>query len=361
MKVMTIVGTRPEIIRLCNIIKLLDKVSEHTLVHTGQNYDKNLSDVFFQDLGIRQPDHFLEARGSFCEQMAIMFPKLEALLKEIKPDRFLILGDTNSSLCSIVAKRMGIPVYHMEAGNRCFSKVVPEEVNRKIVDHTSDILLPYTERSRQHLLDEGFLARKVYVTGNPIGEILHTFKTQIDSAKILTTLGLESKKYILATMHRTENVDPKDRLLALVDSCTQLSNRYNVPIIVSTHPRTEMRLKEYGVTYDEKKIRFLKPFGFFDFVKLQKEALCVISDSGTAQEECAILGVPSITLRDVTERPETLECGSNILSGVQPDAILRAMTIVLNQKPSWNPPPEYTVMNVSETVVRILGSVNFLD
>ncbi len=355
---MTLVGTRPELIRLSNIIKLFDNEFEHTLVHTGQNYDKNLSDIFFRDLNIRSPDYYLDARGSFGEQIAIMFPKMEELLKKVAPQKILILGDTNSCLNAVVAKRMGIPVYHMEAGNRCFNQVVPEEVNRKIIDHCSHVLLPYTERSRQHLLDEGFARNKIYVTGNPIGEILTTHMSRIDSSSILTDLKLSDKNYILATMHRAENVDVESRLKNIVEACSRLFDTYKIPIIVSTHPRTEKRLSEFNITVNPSQIQFLPPFGFFDFVALQKSSFCVISDSGTAQEECAILGVPSVTLRDVTERPETLECGSNILSGVTSEAILRGVRLA-TRAVRWSPPPEYMVPNVSDIVARIIGSVDF--
>ena len=358
---MTVVGTRPELIRLCKIIRLLDDVGEHTLVHTGQNYDSNLSEIFFRDLGIRQPDYSLNARGNFSEQIASMFPQIDDLIRKIKPNRFLVLGDTNSALSAIIAKRAGVPVFHMEAGNRCFSDIVPEETNRRLVDHSSDVLLPYTERSRQHLIDEGIARNRIYVTGNPIGEILHTFSSQIEQSQILSTLGLSSQKYILATMHRSENVDIKERISSLIEGFELVSQKFNVPIIISTHPRTEAKLAEHGIKVDSNKLKFLKPFGFFDFVALQRAAKCVISDSGTAQEECSILKIPSVTIRDVTERPETIECGSNIISGVRSKDLVRCVTIVLSFPPNWEAPKEYQVGNVSETVVKIIGSAHIMD
>jgi UDP-N-acetylglucosamine 2-epimerase (non-hydrolysing) len=354
MKVMTILGTRPEIIRLSRIVPLLDDLCEHVLVHTGQNFDRQLSDVFFEELGLRSADHHLGIRADTVgEQMGRILIESEALLRKFKPDRVLILGDTNSGLAAVMAKRMGIPVYHMEAGNRCYDHKVPEEVNRKIIDHCSDVWLPYTERSRANLLAEGLPAHKIYVTGNPIFEVLEHYKPKIDASNALKTLGLEAGGFMLATFHRAENVDAPDRLGQLVEGFERIHRQHEIPVIVSTHPRTREKLAARGGAAS-KGVRFLEPFGFFDFVKLEKTARCVLSDSGTVQEEAAILGVPSVTVRDVTERPETLECGSNILSGVNADAILAAVRQVLAMPTGTRAPAEYLVPCVSGTVAKIV-------
>ncbi|MBI4180434.1 MAG: UDP-N-acetylglucosamine 2-epimerase (non-hydrolyzing) [Chloroflexi bacterium] len=356
---MTILGTRPEIIRLSRIIKKLDAHCDHVLVHTGQNYDDKLSRIFFQQLNVREPDHYLGARGSFGEQIATILTQSERIMLQEKPDKFLVLGDTNSSLAAIMAKRLGIPVYHMEAGNRCYDDRVPEEVNRRIIDHSSDILLPYTERSRANLLREGIPGERIYVTGNPIYEVIKHHDRQIDQSTILTALGLTAGHYFLVTMHRAENVDEEDRLKKLILSLAEINKKYALPIIVSLHPRTRNKIKEFGLGVDNENLRLLEPFGFFDFIALEKQALCVISDSGTVQEECCIFKVPNITIRDVTERPETIESGSNMLTSVSPDLILKSVEVVLNEKDDWEPPAEYLVKNVSSKVVKIiLGYLN---
>lgn len=354
MKILTVLGTRPEIIRLSRIIEKLDTMCEHILVHTGQNYDPNLNDIFFQQLGVRAPDEFLDAKGSFGEQTGIILSKIEGILIAEKPDKFLVLGDTNSALAAIVAKRLGIPVYHMEAGNRCYDDRVPEEVNRRIIDHSSDVLMPYTERSRQNLLAEGIPSQRIYVTGNPISEVIQHYAEQIKNSDALRKLGVEQDNYFLITLHRAENVDIEPRLRMFASAMESLQNKYQLPIIVSTHPRTRNRLEAFGVNLENSQIRFMEPFGFFDFVSLEQQARCVLSDSGTVQEECSIFKVPNVTLRDVTERPETVECGSNVLSGADPESILRCVDMVLAQEPSWSPPVEYLVENVSQTVVKIL-------
>jgi UDP-N-acetylglucosamine 2-epimerase (non-hydrolysing) len=276
------------------------------------------------------------------------------MVKE-KPDKFLVLGDTNSSLAAIMAKRLSIPVYHMEAGNRCYDDRVPEEVNRRLIDHCSDILLPYTERSRQNLLREGIPNRRIYVTGNPIKEVLDFFQSPIDSSNILETLKIKEKKYFLVTLHRAENVDIEARLQKYLQAFADLWRKYQYPVICSLHPRTKARLKIFGKSMKSDGVIPLDPLGLFEFVHLEKNALCVLSDSGTVQEECCIFKIPSITLRDVTERPETLEVGSNILSGADPAAILNCMATVLSRDPHWTPPPEYMAENVSDIVIRILG------
>lgn len=354
MKVVTVLGTRPEIIRLSLVIKKLDQVCEHIVVHTGQNYDPRLNDIFFQDLGVRAPNQFLGAKGAFGEQVGTILTKIEQLLISEKPDKFLVLGDTNSALSAIVAKRMGIPVYHMEAGNRCYDDRVPEENNRRIIDHSSDILMPYTERSRENLLQEGFVGKRIYVTGNPILEVINHHNAQIEKSEILKSLNLNKGQYFLVTLHRAENVDIEARLRQLAAGLVQVSETYKLPMIVSTHPHTRSRMASFGINIENPLIRFMEPFGFFDFVNLERNAKCVLSDSGTVQEECSIFRVPTVTLRDVTERPETVECGSNILSGADPDSILRCLKIALDSSGSWNPPIEYLSENVSETVCKIV-------
>ena len=356
MKVMTVLGTRPEIIRLSRIIAKLDNTCQHILVHTGQNYDPNLNEVFFQQLEVRAPDHYLNARGSLGEQLGILLSVTEKLLKEEKPDKLLILGDTNSALSAIIAKRHGIPVYHMEAGNRCYDDRVPEEVNRRIIDHSSDVLMPYTERSRQNLLREGIPGQRVYVTGNPIYEVIHHYSSQVQDSTILPDLELAPAKYFLVTLHRAENVDVEHRLRELTLALEDVQQKYDLPVIVSTHPHTRARMEGFGVISQNPKVRFLEPFGFFDFIKLEQNAACVFSDSGTVQEECAIFRVANVTLRDVTERPETLEGGSNILTSANRENITRSVDLVLAQKDSWVIPPEYLVENVSDTVIRLLHS-----
>ena len=357
MKVMTILGTRPEIIRLSRIIEKLDRLCNHVLVHTGQNFDPNLSDIFFQQLGVRKPDYFLGVRGdSFGEQIGKIIAESDRILTLEKPDKLLLLGDTNSALAAIVAKRMGIPVYHMEAGNRCYDDRVPEEVNRRIIDHSSDILMPYTERSRANLLREGIEGRRIYVTGNPIYEVLQHYQDAIAKSNILSTLGLEPGKYFLITMHRQENVDVEVRLFGLIQALERLQQEYQLPIVCSLHPRTKNKLQRYGISLNNQQIRLLDPFGFFDFIALEQNAFCVLSDSGTVQEECCIFRVANVTIRDVTERPETIECGSNILSGAEPEMIIQCVRAVLDQKSQWTVPPEYLAEQVSTTVVKsIIG------
>jgi len=355
MKVMTLLGTRPEIIRLSLIIGRLDKLCHHVFVHTGQNYEPSLSDLFFKELGVRKPDYYLGARGdTFGQQVGKILAESERVMISERPDRLLILGDTNSGLSTIVAKRMGIKVYHMEAGNRCYDERVPEEVNRRIIDHSSDILMPYTERSRVNLLREGIPGNRVYVTGNPIFEVIQHYHLHIQKSSVLNDLGLKAKRYFLVTMHRAENVDMESRLGSLVTGLDQLQQDYQVPIIISTHPRTKARMKLFGIDVNNTSLQFLSPFSFFDFITLEKNALGVLSDSGTVQEECCILGVPNVTIRDTTERPETIEVGSSILSGVEPDRIQSSVKLALGEKSDWVPPPEYVKNDVAITVLKIL-------
>ena len=355
MKIMTIFGTRPEIIRLSVLMKILDQSCDHVTVHTGQNYVDSLSEVFFREMEIREPNVHLGIESSnFGQQAGQILSKVDAALENEKPDRVLILGDTNSALSAIVAARRGIPVFHMEAGNRCFDDRVPEEVNRRIVDHSSTILLPYTERSRANLLAEGIDKERIFVTGNPIQEVILTFQNNIESSEILDTLGVKPFDYFLVTLHRAENTDDKSRLENIFEGLGQIAAKFGKKVLISVHPRTAEKLERFGIIVDPQKIRLLDPLGFFDFVKLEKNSLAVLTDSGTVQEECAIFRVPNITLRDVTERPETVECGSNILSGAEPDAIVRATSLALSRPSDWTPPPEYMVENVSQTVSKIV-------
>lgn len=354
MKIMTIFGTRPEIIRLSLILKVLDQHSDHTTVHTGQNFDENLSDVFFRDLDVRAPDLHLNIRvTNFAEQAAKILQGVDEAINTFAPDRILLLGDTNSALSAIVAARRGIPVFHMEAGNRCFDDRVPEEVNRRIIDHSSTVLLPYTERSRENLVAEGIDRERIYVTGNPINEVLNNFAENIDSSTALEDLKVRPFDYFLVTLHRAENVDLPDRLRSIFEGLSMVAAEFNKPILISTHPRTAQKIKEFDIAVDSN-IRLLDPLGFFDFVHLEKNALTVLTDSGTVQEECSIFKVPNVTIRDVTERPETLECGSNILSGAAPENIVRSVRIAISQPSSWDPPIEYEKTNTSQVVSKIL-------
>lgn len=355
MKVMTVLGTRPEIIRLSLIIKLLDRFADQTLVHTGQNYDQRLSDLFFEELGVRKPDVFMGVRGSgFADQAGQIMAGIEPLLLQHHPDRLLILGDTNSGLAAFVARRLGIPVYHMEAGNRCYDDRVPEEVNRRVIDHSSTVLMPYTNRSRENLLREGFANDRVYVIGNPIKEVIDHYSERIAASTAMTKLGLEKRRYFLVTMHRAENVDVEERLRKLVEALSLLHSKYNFPVICSLHPRTKAKAQTFGIDLEQAGIRFLDPLGFFDFIRLEQNAFCLISDSGTVQEEACIFRVPAVTVRDVTERPETIECGSNVLAGCDPEHILKMTELVTSQPANWNPPGEYLATQVAMTVCRIV-------
>lgn len=363
MKVMTILGTRPEIIRLSLIIKLLDERAErHVLIHTGQNYDDRLSELFFRELEVRAPDAFLGVRGSgFGEQAGQIMARIEPLLLEHRPDRLLILGDTNSGLTAVVARRLGIPVYHLEAGNRCYDDRVPEEINRRVIDHSSSVLMPYTNRSRENLLREGFPGERVYVTGNPIKEVIDHHARRITKSSALANLGLNEKRYFLVTLHRAENVDVEERLRSLVEALALLHKRYGYPVICSLHPRTRHKAASFGVNLQQSGIRFLEPLGFFDFVRLEQSAFCLLSDSGTVQEEACIFGVPNVTIRDVTERPETIECGSNVLAGCDPQQILPLVELVTGAPCAWQPPVEYLAKQVAATVCRLLLGFHLPD
>jgi len=355
LKIMTILGTRPEIVRLCLIVALLDQHAEQILVDTRQNYDDRLNGLFFRELAVRPPDVSLGVQGSGPgEQISQILSRVELLLQQHRPDRVLILGDTNSGLAAIVACRLGIPVYHMEAGNRCYDFRVPEEGNRRIIDHVSSVLLPYTNRSRENLLREGIAAQNIYVTGNPISEVMHRFAVNIASSTVLSRLELKDKSFFLVTMHRAENVDVEHRLRGTLDALILLHQQYGFPVVCSLHPRTRSKARQFGIDLAVPGLTFSEPFGFFDFVRLEQSAFCVLSDSGTVQEECCILGVPTVTLRDVTERPETIECGSNVLAGTETEAIIRAVNLVMHEKRSWRPPDEYLAPHVANTVARLL-------
>jgi UDP-N-acetylglucosamine 2-epimerase (non-hydrolysing) len=362
MKVMTILGTRPEIIRLSRIIPLLDQHANHVLVHTGQNYDDRLNRIFFDELGIRDPDENMGVKtGSFSSQIGRILEKSEGIFLKHRPERLLMLGDTNSGMSAIVAKRLGIPVYHMEAGNRCFDDRVPEEVNRRVIDHSSTVLMPYTNRSRENLLKEGIPGERIYVTGNPIKEVIDFYGEQIAASKALSRMGIEEGKYFLVTMHRAENVDVEQRLRNLVEALSLLHQEFGYPVICSFHPRTRARVEAFGVDVKRAGLRFMEPFGLFDFIKLEKSAFCLLSDSGTVQEEACIFKIPNVTIRDVTERPETVECGSNILSGADPETILQVVKFVSGSREKWQPPPEYLASGVADTVCRILLSYRIPD
>jgi UDP-N-acetylglucosamine 2-epimerase (non-hydrolysing) len=355
MKIMTILGTRPEIIRLSLVIPLLDRFCKHILVHTGQNYDDRLSEIFFDELGVRKPDVYLSVRAAgFGAQIGQILERSEALFLEHRPDRLLILGDTNSGLAAIIARRLGIPVYHMEAGNRCYDDRVPEEVNRRVIDHSSSVLMPYTNRSRANLLAEGFPSNRVYVIGNPIKQVIDHFSEKIAASAILEQLRLERHKFFLVTLHRAENVDIECRLRSLVDAFALLHEEFGFPVVCSLHPRTRSKMGAFGIDLEQAGLSFREPFGFFDFIALEQSAFCLLSDSGTVQEEACIFGIPNVTIRDVTERPETLDCGSNILCGVIPEEILRAVRMVTAQNARWKPPEEYLAPAVAETVCRIV-------
>ena len=356
MRVVTVLGTRPEIIRLCTVIQKLDKAVDHILVHTGQNYDNKLSDIFFEDLGVRKPDIYLGVdTSSFGAQIAQIITGCEKVFAEKKPDAVLILGDTNSGLSAFVAKRLGIPVYHMEAGNRCYDDRVPEEVNRRVIDHSSTILMPYTNRSKENLVAEGIPSRRIYVTGNPIFEVLNNFKEQIDNSVAMSDYCVTMGNYFLATLHRAENVDVPSRLEDFTKALEMVRSKFDIPMIVSMHPRTRNKLSDFGLDKRLGDVKYMEPMGFFDFVNLEKNAKCVLSDSGTVQEECCIFKVPTVTLRDVTERPETIDCGSNVLAGGNPDKILQLTELVTSSTPNWDPPAEYLAPDVSSTVVRIVS------
>lgn len=353
--ILTIVGTRPELIRLSVIIQKLDRLPiKHTLVHTGQNYDVNLSSIFFKDLGIREPNYFLNVyQSSFTLQIGEILNRIEEVLIKEKPDKVLILGDTNSALSAIVCRRLGIPVYHMEAGNRCFDAKVPEELNRKIVDSISDFNLPYTRLSKENLIHDGVAKEKIYVVGNPINEVLIKNNKYIKDSLILERERLVPCSYILSTFHRSENVDTEERLRYIVSGLEKVAEEFNKPVYCSIHPRTRNKIEQFKIEHS-KKLHFMTPLGFHDFVKLEQYANLIITDSGTVVEEACILGIPSVVIRDTTERPELIEVGACILSSLNPDNILRCSRIIKKRDTKWRVPEEYTYEDTSDRVIQIL-------
>ncbi len=356
MKIVTILGTRPEIIRLSLIISLLDHFAEnHIFVHTGQNFTPSLSDVFFTQLNVRKPDYILSVQQqSLGEQLATMFRKLEKIFEKEQPDKVLVLGDTNSGLSAILAERMGIPVVHMEAGNRCFDLTVPEETNRRLIDTVSSFNLPYTRQSKENLLREGIASKRIFVSGNPIFEVLEYYKSEITKSDILTKLGLNSADYFLVTVHRAENVDIPKHLTEILQGLNLVAEQFEKRVICSIHPRTKSKIESSRNVVMHPLVEFYEPFGFFDFVQLEKNAFCVLTDSGTVQEECCIFHVPTVTIRKTTERPETIECGSNMLSGLNAKRIVEAVRIMVSQPKNWVCPEGYLDQNVSHKVLKFL-------
>ncbi len=360
LKVMTIVGTRPEIIRLSSVIKAFDKYFDHILVHTGQNWDYELNEIFFEDLKLRRPDYFLDSasyEGNLGQTMGNIISLSYNVLKKEMPDALLILGDTNSALSTISAKRLKVAIFHMEAGNRCFDQNVPEEINRKIVDHISDVNLPYTEHSRRYLIDEGIRKEHIFVTGSPMPEVIYENIKYIENSNILENMSLEKDKYILVSAHREENIDNIKRLNSLAESLNTVAGIYNMPIIYSTHPRSLNAINREKIKLNPA-IKIAKPFGYFDYNKLQQNAYCVLSDSGTLSEESAILKFSGVLIRDSTERPEVLDKGSIIIGGINAQGIIQSINLSrqINHPKDSPLPPDYTDKNVSQKVVKIIQS-----
>ena len=358
MKIITILGTRPEIIRLSLTMKLLDKFLDHKIIHTGQNYDYELNEIFFKDLGLRKPDYFLDINtSSLGKILGETLIKTEEILIKEKPNAILILGDTNSSIAGIIAKRLQIPIYHVEAGNRSFDLNVPEEINRKIIDHIADFNIVYTERSRQHLISEGFSQRRIYKCGSPLNEIYNEFKTKIESSKILKKHNLNHKEYFLISFHRQENIENEKNLNLILNTLEKIAFFYEKKIIVSTHPRTLQKLGNLKNYNPHKLIFFENPFGFFDYLKLQKNAICVISDSGTISEESSIMNFPAVTLRSSIERPEALDTGCIILTGLNPENVLNAIKVTLDNRKAldnYSIPDDYKITNTSIRILKLI-------
>jgi UDP-N-acetylglucosamine 2-epimerase (non-hydrolysing) len=358
LKLLTVIGTRPEIIRLAEIIKLADLNYNHILVHTGQNYDYTLNEIFFEDLEIRKPDYFLNVAGNHLGETIgnVISKSYEVLLKE-KPDALLVLGDTNSVLCTISAKRLKIPIFHMESGNRCYDQNVPEEINRKISDHISDINLAYTEHSRRYLLSEGFRKDHIFVIGSPLYEVLNKYSEKIKKSNILNKLNLKSKNYILVSAHREENIDLNDNFSTLVIALNAVAEKYNMPIIFSTHPRTRKKIEKNKIKF-HKLVMNLPPFGFFDYINLQKNSFIVLSDSGTISEESGMLQFPAISIRTSTERPEAIDVGSIVLGGITKNEILNSINVCLqtHNTSNFKIPYEYEIKDVSRRVIRLIQS-----
>jgi UDP-N-acetylglucosamine 2-epimerase (non-hydrolysing) len=361
LKVVTIVGTRPEIIKLSRVIAALEVATDHVLVHSGQNFDDELSQVFFRDFKLRAPDHFLDAAGtSAIETMAKVLVAFDRVLEQERPDAVLVYGDTNTGIAVLAAKRRKIPIFHMEAGNRCFDQRVPEEINRKIIDHTSDINMPLTEHARRYLLAEGIPADRIIKIGSTLAEIYDFHRAEIDASPILDKLGLSDGDYFLVSAHREENVDDEARLRQLCKCMEAIAETFGKRVVVSTHPRTRKRLEASGLDRIGPLITFLKPFGFFDYVRLQKGALCVVSDSGSITEEAALLDLPAITIRDAHERPEGMDEGVLIMTGLNSERVLQAVTVTLQERRDGRRrttvPTDYTAIDVSRKVVRIIHS-----
>lgn len=354
LRLITIVGTRPELIRLSEIIKRADECFDHVFVHTGQNYDANLNDIFYDDLGLRRPDHWLGVVGdTLGETMGNVLAKSYALLCELRPDAVLILGDTNSALSAISAKRLKVPIFHMEAGNRCFDENLPEEINRRMIDHISDVNLPYTEHARRNLLREGLNSRFVFVTGSPLREVLLAQQSKIAASRAVETLGLEKGKYILLSAHREENIDNEQSFQSLMDAVNALAEKYGVPVIYSVHPRSAKFIRERDFHFHEL-VRKQPPFPFTDYVSLEENALCVVSDSGTLPEEAAMRGFPAVSIRTSTERPEALEKGAFVLGGITADSVLSSVEMVIAAGGEKRDVPDYRDADVSEKVIRLI-------
>jgi len=361
LKVMTIVGTRPELIKMSRVIAEFDRHTRHILVHTGQNYDFELNGIFFEDMGFRKPDYFLDAVGENAAQtIAHVIEKSDAVLEKENPDAVMLYGDTNSCLAIIAVKRRKIPVFHMEAGNRCFDQRVPEELNRKLIDHLSDINLVLTEHARRYLIAEGIRPETIIKTGSHMREVLDCYMPKIRTSDVLQRLDLTAGKFFLVSAHREENVDAPENLLSIADTLNALAERHQFPVIVSMHPRTRKRLDTLGLGNISPLIRFLKPFGFCDYVRLQMEALCILSDSGTITEEASLLNLPAITIRNAHERPEGMDVGTLIMSGLKKDRALEAVEVVIEQHDRTqrvlNPVPDYEVGPVSKQVLRVVLS-----
>lgn len=360
LKVMTIVGTRPEIIKLSRVMNELEKYTKHVLVHTGQNYDYELNRIFFEELAIRKPDYFLDAAGkTVAETIGNVIAKADKVMEKENPDAVLFYGDTNSCLAVISAKRRKIPVFHLEAGNRSFDQRVPEDINRKILDHLSDINLPLTEHARRYLIAEGIRPETIIKTGSTMKEVLNYYMPQIELSNILEKLQLSARNYFVVSAHREENIDNNLNFKRLMASLAAIAKKYNQPVIVSTHPRTRKKIEKFHLSRLHQKIKFMKPLGFFDYVKLEQNSSCVISDSGTITEESSILGFPAIMIREAHERPEGMDEGTLIMSGLEPENVLQAIKVVISQAKDGNISrivPDYDVNNVSQKIVRIILS-----
>lgn len=359
LKLVTVIGTRPEIIRLSSVINKLDESGaiDHILVHTGQNYDYELNEVFFKDFNLKKPDYFLDAAiGTAVETIGNILIKIDSVLEEVRPDAFLVLGDTNSCLCAIAAKRRKIPIFHMEAGNRCFDQRVPEETNRKIVDHTADINLTYSDIAREYLLREGIAADRVIKTGSPMFEVLNSRKNDIERSQVLTGLNLEKDKYFVVSSHRDENISSEENFMDLVDTLNTIADKYKIPIIISTHPRTRKMIEGKNIKFNDL-IRIMKPLGFNDYIKLQKNAKAVLSDSGTISEEASILGLKALNIRQAHERPEAMEESVVMMVGLKKERVLQGLEVLETQKNNtMRLVSDYCMPNVSDKVLRIILS-----